>query len=321
MKALKHCLMAISIAVPAFAMSGCTLSLAKLPTLPTVPTPGPSFSVPTPTSLPRAQSIFIAQLAEPLATGETMGLALLDEVTGLVLNPEIYPMQQINPVTYSATLALPHQAIVKYRYVRLGPSQIVEDSALDSPIRYRLFHAVGPAEVRDVVAGWSDQPNTGQSGSIQGRVLNADTGAPIPDVLVTAAGQRAFTDSAGRFDLQGMAVGTHNLVAYAVDGTYETFQQGATVAANLNTAVELKMRAAPLVRVTFSVAAPTDVPGAPVRIAGNLVELGNTFAELSGGVSTVTERMPVAGLPARWKIHRNHQPASGRLCAIQVHAG
>jgi hypothetical protein len=280
------------------ASSGCTLSLFELPSFPTASTQLPGQAIPTATALPRAQSVFVAKLAEPLAAGETLALALLDEVTGLALNSQLYPMQASDPVTYSATLALPHRAIVKYRYVRLGTSQVLEDGALDQPIRYRMYLAAGPAEVIDVVSGWSDRANPVQTGSIQGRILNNDTGVPIPDVMVTAAGQRSFTDSAGRFDLQGIAVGTHNLVAYSVDGTYETFQQGATVAAGLNTAVELPMRAAALVRVTFVVAAPNDIQGAPVRIAGNLVELGNTFADLKGGVSTVAERMPVMALQA-----------------------
>lgn len=277
----------------AISSAGCTFSLMKLPSLPAVATPAPGVVVPSPTSMPRAQSQFVAKLPAPLGNGESLALALLDEVTGLPFDSEMYPMQAVDPLTYSATLALPHRAIVKYRYVRLGTSQVVEDTGLDVPIRYRIYFASGPAEVTDVVSGWGDSPNSSQTGSIQGRVLNADTGAPIPDILVTAAGQRAFADSAGRFDIQGVAAGTHNLVAYAVDGTYETFQQGATVAAGLNTAVEVRMRAAALVRVTFSVTAPSDIQGAPVRLAGNLVELGNTFADLQGGASAVAERMPV----------------------------
>lgn len=284
------------VCIAALIASGCTLSLANLPGLPPSGTPLPASLAATATSLPRAQSVFIAQLPEPLANGESLALALLDEVTGLSLNAQMYPMQQINPLTYSATLALPNRAVIKYRYVRLGASQSTEDDASDRSIRYRMFFANGPAEVRDVLSGWSDRPNTVQTGSIQGRILNADTGASIPDILVTAAGQRTFTDSAGRFNLQSVGVGTHNLVAYAVDGTFETFQQGATVAAGLNTAVEVRMKAAPLVRITFAVSAPNDIQGAPIRIAGNLIELGNTYADLRGGMSTIAERMPVMTL-------------------------
>jgi len=100
-------------------------------------------------------------------------------------------MQAIDPLTYSAALALPHRAVVTYRYVRLGSAQFKEDDARDQPIRYRLFYASGPGEVHDVVSGWSDKSNMGETGSIQGRVLNVDTGAPIPDILVAAGGQRA----------------------------------------------------------------------------------------------------------------------------------
>ncbi len=33
-----------------------------------------------------------------------------------------------------------------------------------------------------------------------------------------------------------------------------------------------------------------------MRIAGNLLELGNTFADLKGGLSTIADRMPVMAL-------------------------
>jgi len=280
----------------AFLTSACAVSMPNLPSMPGTAASNAANELAT--TLPRAQSVFIATLPEPLAEGEALALALLDEVTGLALNPQLYPMQAIDTLTYSATLALPHRAIVKYRYVRLGAAQIVEDTALDWPIRYRLYFASAPAEVRDVVTGWSDETHSGQVGSIQGRVVNTDTGAPVPDILVAVAGQRAFTDSAGRFDVQGVGIGTHNLVAYAIDGTFETFQQGATVAAGLNTAVEIEMKAAPLVRVTFDVTAPNDIQGAPLRIAGNLVELGNTFADLQGGMSAISELMPVMAFQA-----------------------
>jgi len=88
----------------------------------------------------------------------------------------------------------------------------------------------GPTQIIDTVSSWADKPVSTLSGNITGTVLNADTGAPIPDILVTAGGAQGLTDSAGRFQILGLRGGTHNLVAYALDGTYQTFQQGATVA-------------------------------------------------------------------------------------------
>ncbi len=274
----------------------CTFSLFQIPTIPAISTQLPKPVIPTATLLPKAQTVFNATLPEPLQAGESVALGVLDEVTGLAFNSQLYPMQSADGKNYTATLALPYNAIVKYHYVRLSGTQAAEDTALDEPVRYRLYYVSGQAEVKDVIGSWSDRSYTRPLGSIQGRVLNADTGAAIADILVTAGGARSFTDSAGRFDLEGLPVGTHNLVAYALDGTYATFQQGATVAEGLSTAVEIKLQAARLVHVTFNVNAPNDIQGVPVRIAGNLLELGNTFSDLKGGVSTIADRMPVMAL-------------------------
>jgi hypothetical protein len=59
----------------------------------------------------------------------------------------------------------------------------------------------------------------------------------------------------------------------------------------------LRVKSLQLVNVTFTVSVPdTTVPGVPVRIAGNLLQFGNTFADLQGGVSTNTDRMPTMNL-------------------------
>ncbi len=290
---------AVMVAACAAVLSGtaCTFSLFQLPGFPAGPTLPAAPPVPSPTPLPKAQTVFVVTLPEPLPPGSSLALSLLDEVTGLALNQQLFPMQARDAVTYAATLALPYGAVIRYRYVRLGSTPILEDSALDEPIRYRLYYVSGQNEVQDQIASWSDKPSTSPVGNIEGRVLNADTGAPIPNILVTAAGQRTFSDSAGRFSLPGLLSGTHNLVAYAPDGMYTTFQQGATVAPNLSTPVEVHLQAMPLVRVTFNVSVPKEgVQGAPVRMAGNLFELGNTFADLRGGVSTIADRMPILSL-------------------------
>ncbi|MDP1779155.1 MAG: hypothetical protein Q8K73_02670, partial [Anaerolineales bacterium] len=101
----------------------------------------------------------------------------------------------------------------------------------------------------------------------------------------------------GRFELRGLPVGTQQLIAYSLDGMYHPFQQGATVADGRITIVDLRVKPAQLVNVTFMVTIPeSTVPGVPVRIAGNILQLGNTFADLPGGVSTNTDRMPVMNL-------------------------
>jgi hypothetical protein len=285
-----------SVCLLALGATACTFSLLPIPAIPSISTPVPKPALPTPTLLPKAQTVFMASLPEPLQAGETLGLAVLDEVTGLAFTPQLYPMKPVDATNFTAILALPYDAIVRYHYVRMSSTQAPEDTALDESIRYRLYDVSGQAEVRDIIAGWTDRSYQRPLGNIEGRVLNTDTGQGIPDILVTAGGERFFTDSGGRFYLEGLPTGTHNLVAYALDGTYSTFQQGATVAQDLTTMVEIKLKAAPLVHVTFNVTVPNDIQGIPVRIAGNLLELGNTFADLKGGMSTVADRMPVMAL-------------------------
>ena len=47
-------------------------------------------------------------------------------------------------------------------------------------------------------------------------------------------------------------------------------------------------------QVSFEVQAPDNTtPAVPIRLAGNLYQLGNTYADLAGGFSTLATRMPV----------------------------
>jgi len=286
----------VSLSFCALLLSGlaCTSTLIQLPNIDLGPTQPATPILPSPTPEPRAQTTFTAVLPEPLAPGESLYINVMDEVTGLALNASTYPMKARDNLTYTAALPLPLNAVVKYRYIRQSGAPISEDTANNTPIRYRMYVVAGPGEVQDLIGSWSDKNYARPLGGIQGRVLNTDTGSPIPNILVTAGGIQSVTDSSGQFDLQGLPVGLLNLVAYALDGTYQAFQQGATVAASLNTPVEIHMKAAPLVKITFNVTAPSNtVQGAPIRLAGNLLQLGNTFADLKGGLSTVADRMPV----------------------------
>jgi len=69
------------------------------------------------------------------------------------------------------------------------------------------------------------------------------------------------------------------------------------VAADSTTPATIQMQPAKLVGVVFTVKAPPNtIPAVPLRLAGNLYQLGNTFADLRGGVSTIASRMPVLSL-------------------------
>src|SRR5215211_7618047 len=279
------------------ALSGqaCAISLIEWPTFPTRAPADPSIPAgPTATALPRAEVTFTVRLPEPLPGNEVLAVSILDEVTGLALNAVDYQMTAVDAIIYTAKLAIPDQALLKYRYVRRGGSRINEDTNADANIRYRILHVSGPTQVIDTLNSWADKPVGTISGNIFGTVANSDTGVPIPDILVTAGGVQTLTDSAGRFQLLGLRGGIHNFVAYALDGAFQTFQQGATVAENQSTPVDVRLKQAQFVNVIFTVSVPAGTEqNVPLRIAGNLLQLGDTFSDLPGGLSMVADRMPI----------------------------
>jgi hypothetical protein len=184
-----------------FSGPACAITLIKWPggigSTPEAPTPALS----TATPLPMAQVIFHAALPAPLAPNETLSLRVLDEVSGLGFNYTDYPMSARDALNYVATLPLAVNSVVKYRYIRIGGNEAQEYIAFNQPIRYRLYYAIGPSEVTDLIAAWPDRPFNGATGSVQGSAVNADSGTAIPNLLVSAGGIQAITDSAGRFVL------------------------------------------------------------------------------------------------------------------------
>jgi hypothetical protein len=109
---------------------------------------------------------------------------------------------------------------------------------------------------------------------------------PIPNIMVCVTGMQILTDSTGSFLLENVPAGIHVLVMAALDGSFRTFSQQVEVASGLLTPVSVTLEPADLVNVVFSVQVPANTPrSAPLRMAGSLFQLGNTFSDLRGGVS------------------------------------
>jgi hypothetical protein len=286
-----------------FSSLACTLSLfdINLPTFDkdSAPTEETSAPPPTETPVPSAETRITVHIPAPLGEGDVLAISILDEVTGLPFNVANYPLQAVDAQTYTASLPLPMNAVVKYRYIILGNHRAQETTSDDLPVRYRLYKVDGIGMIEDSVAAWTGQNYTGAIGHIQGLVIDSLSGQPIPNLLISAGGIQTLTDSAGQFYLEGLQPGLHRLTAYAMDGAYQPFQQGAQVEAGLVTPVQFFVAPAKMVSVTFIVSLPKNtVEGAPVHIAGNLLQLGNTFGDLSGGLNTVSSRMPTMNLMA-----------------------
>lgn len=256
------------------------------PTLP-YPTPQPT------QVLPEAMVEFHVEIPPGSPLGEPIYLTTLDEVTGLGLNSQHFEMRSEDDRHYVVQLNLPVGSTLKYRYARQSTFLAQEHTSSKRPVRYRLLQIQGPMVVNDVISVWSDMAFNGSTGRIQGQAIDANTGMPVPGLLVTAGGSQSFTAANGSFLIEGLPPGTHNLVAYAMDGSYQLFQQGAVVAADSTTPAPIRLTPASFVNVVFTVVVPQNtMPAVPIRIAGNITQLGNTFADLSGGVSVLASRMP-----------------------------
>jgi hypothetical protein len=262
-----------------------------------VPTPAPTQPIVQET--PQAETLvtFYVQVPSNTPADQEILFSLLDEVTGLALNANRYTMEADGDNRYTISLPLAIGSIVKYRYARQAEVLKEEHTSDGRQVRYRLYHVVAPGEVQDVVTRWNDTLYSGLTGRIEGTVRDANSGEPLPGLMVTAGGAQVFTTADGGFLIEGLPPGTHNLVVYALDGSYQTFQQGALVAAESSTPAEISLSRAPLVDVTFLLQVPEGtIRSVPLRLAGNIYQLGNTFANLSGGFSTLAARMPTLNL-------------------------
>lgn len=261
-------------------------------------------------ALPSPAETLITFQAQPpggSSSDEAVFLTILDEVTGLAFNTQPIPMQikeetgeaDSAPV-YEIMLPFPIGTVVKYRYERQAEGLRVSEHLSDgSAVRYRLYHVVGQGSVLDVISRWTDTPFDQSTGRIQGNATDAESGQPIPNLLVSVSGAQTLTAADGSFMLEGLPPGVHNLVGYAMDGAYQTFQQGARVAEGSTTPTPIQLKAAPFSNVVFVVKPPAGTPPiVPLRLAGNLSQLGNTFATLSGGMSSLAANMPaLSALP------------------------
>ncbi len=273
----------------AMLVSGCGL----------LPGPGPAFTGPTPipvaspTASLAAETLFIVQPPEGTSADADLALVLVDEVTGLPYNTQVVPMQRLDDGRWQARLTPPVGSLIRYHYVRRAPSSADEISAWGEPVRYRLALISGPSQVDDIVAAWGDAPSHGPTGRIVGRVLDAQSGKPLPEIAVNAAGVSAYTDGEGSFRIDGLPPGLHRLTLFATDGAYQPAQQGALIAADSATPVEMSLNPAHPIQVSFEVTVPSDTDeAANLRMAGNLRQLGQLFADLPGGTTTSVGRMP-----------------------------
>jgi hypothetical protein len=270
-------------------VTNCTLPSPFTPAAPPVSNPLEQGNSPEP-----AAELVLDVVPPPGTTDEvSLAIELLDPVTGLDYNAYRIPLERLEDGYYQVRLTPRLGSLLHYRYLRTEPAQAIEVSASFEPIDMRTVYLPNPTHVTDVIAGWSDQPYSGATGRILGRVFDSQTGDPLAERVISAGGLTTFSDGQGNFRIDGLPPGMQFVTAFSPDSSSMPAQQGVIIAGDASTPVELGMQPAELVHVTFELTVPADTPPtAVVRIAGNLIQLGNRFTDLSGGVRTTITHMP-----------------------------
>ncbi|MCW5873560.1 MAG: carboxypeptidase regulatory-like domain-containing protein [Anaerolineales bacterium] len=251
---------------------------------------------------PPGVQVVLNVLAPPDSpSGEPVQLHVVDAVTGVSFNLRRVNMQPSGAGSYAVTLSVPPGTLLTYRYSRAGA--VDEVTATGEPIVYRSFLVTGAGHVaHDLIAAWADQAAELPHGQVDGQVSAADSGFPLAGIEVHASGLRAVTDAEGRFRFDGLTQGLHNMVFTDPQGRYQSFQQGALVAAGSQTPAEIQLQPAEMANVTFILVPNEASPGGiPVFMLGNLGELANQplLAAHDGGYS-ITLQLPT-GTDLRYK--------------------
>ena len=312
-------------------LAGCNLPALAIPTavpsaLPNAATP--EATIPAPPPVPETLISFRVIAPANTPEGAQVFLTLLDEVTGLALNAVRIPMEVGAPTPESGdlpvfVLTLPFAigTVIQYRYERSAEFAPVAEHLSDgSAVRYRIYHVTGQGLVDDVISRWTDTAFEQPHGRILGKVLGAQDGKPLPSVLIAAGGAQTTTASDGSFLLEGLPPGVHNLAAYAMDGAYRPFQQGARVAAESTTPAEIRMHPAAFTNVVFAVRPPEGtLPVVPLRMAGNLYPVGQHLRQ-----SIVRRQHPASqyadpDAAAGWTVLADRLSTGRGRYSLQVH--
>jgi hypothetical protein len=236
---------------------------------------------------------FIAELSAPLQEDDSLALDLVDEIKGIPNNITRYNMTRMDDLHYYVIISVMVGSNVSYRYTKIGTITQSEVTIAGNAVRYRLFHVGESFQVKDIISGWTENDYPGLVGDLNGTILEKGSGDPIGDVLICIAGYQVLTDSLGKFSISNIPNGTHNFVTSAIDGSYEVFQQSIQINHDLDTKISIELTKLKDVSVKFIVNSPQSYENVPIRIAGNLYQFGNTFADLNGGINLLASRMPI----------------------------
>ncbi len=255
--------------------------------------PTPPFPIDQPTPIPLSKISITVTAPTDTPSNANLLMEIFDEVSGWPYNTKMIPLARLNDGRWQVEFTPPVGSLLRYRYLRQNPIPSAEASTYGTPVRYRVLHIPNTAQLQDIIAAWADSPIQGHTGRILGRLLEAGSGKPLSEMIVSIAGRHTFTDLQGNFRVEGLVPGLHNITVFSADGSYTPAQQGAIIAADTTTPAQMVLYPAKKIQVTFEVALPVGTTeGTLLRIAGNIQQFGHLFTEVSGGMTNAISQMP-----------------------------
>ncbi len=220
-------------------------------------------------------------------------LEVLDYVTGSSVNPQRYALERVDDTHQKISISETIGSILKYRYIQGTNPSIIEHTLSGEQVQFRAFPVTGSDLIEDHIAAWTPLPAPELPGRIQGVIKNTDN-QPLVNIMVCAAGYTTLTASDGSYLIEDLPPGKHLLTAFSLDGSNTPFYQEAVIASNLTTPANIYLAETKLVNVTFLVNPPPGtIQNTPMRIIGDLFQLGNVFTELNAGAYIIPSRAPL----------------------------
>ncbi|HLF01723.1 MAG TPA: hypothetical protein VI547_07080, partial [Anaerolineales bacterium] len=223
--------------------------------------------------------------------GSTLNMFMPDFVGGAANKTIILTNAGGNAWVGSVTA--PIGSLIRYRYQRITGTQATGEIRPDGgTVIYRTALVTGSLTIEDTVAVWSDTPYIGDKGRILGVVRDLSSNRGLPGILISAGGQQTLTGFDGEYVLWNLPANAPTTVtAFAPDGSFRAALNVATPPSNGTVNLDFGLWAAKTVKVTFVAAPPADSPaGAPLRLVGNTLQLGDTFAVNSSGSAAASQR-------------------------------
>ncbi|MBI5080017.1 MAG: hypothetical protein HZB17_01760, partial [Chloroflexi bacterium] len=287
-----------------FALAACDVIRAFAPVVLPQPTALPT-NTPYPTPTPQPGVVVQVKIRAPANTpsGSSIVLNIPDRVGGLANKTYILTNSGNNiwTTTFNATVG----SLLRYRFQRISGGQAIGETLANGSLAGdRITLIGGSMNLEDSINGWADTPFIGDKGRISGIIKDASSNQGVAGLIVMASGQQTTTGFDGEYNFYNVLANAPTPVTvFAPEGSFRAQTKNAAAPKDGVTQLNFSVNAARAVKVSFIVALPIDsVKSAPIKLAANILQMGDTFNSNPVGSTIAVQRMiSLAPLPdGRW---------------------